>query len=102
VAVNHSTSNNHAQPATKKVTGWRHHFGAARIFWGELTEDELQQTQGHRQALSALVKNRCLLAQETANKQVHAFMSLINTYPAKTPVTKDSTHRAEMSINDKQ
>lgn len=100
--MNYSVFNKHTQPATEELTGWQHHVAAARIFWSEPTTDELQQTQGHRQALSALVKNRCLLAQETANKQVHAFMSLINTYPAKTPVTKDSTHRAEMSINDKQ
>lgn len=100
--MNYSVFNKHTQPATEELTGWQHHVAAARIFWSELTTDKLLQTQGHRQELSTLVQDRYLLAQETANKQVHAFMSLINAYPAETKVTKASTHRTEMSINDKQ
>lgn len=100
--MNPSVFNKLTQPATEELTGWQHHVAAARIFWSELTTDELLQTQGHRQELSTLVQDRYRIAQETANKQVHAFMSLINTYPPKTPVTKTSTHRTEMSMNDKQ
>lgn len=53
---------------------WNQHVGSARIAWGELTEDELLQTQGHLQKLAGLIQERYAITLDEAEKQVKGFI----------------------------
>lgn len=53
---------------------WKQHIGSARIAWGELTDDELLQTQGHLQKLTGLIQERYAITLDEAEKQVKGFI----------------------------
>ena len=63
-------------PSVEQIQGkWKQHVGAAKIAWGELTEDELLQTEGHVQKLTGLVQERYAISQEEADTQVKHFFN---------------------------
>ena len=62
-------------PGSDVVKGkWKQHVGAAKIAWGELTEDELLKSEGHVQKLTGLVQERYGISLDEAEKQVKSFI----------------------------
>jgi len=49
---------------------WKQWSGEVRKQWGELTDDEIQQAEGHREKLEGLIQQRYGVASEEAKKQV--------------------------------
>jgi uncharacterized protein YjbJ (UPF0337 family) len=52
---------------------WKRHVGAAKIAWGELTEDEILTSEGHAQKLAGLIQERYAITRDEADKQIKAF-----------------------------
>lgn len=52
---------------------WQQQMGAAKIFWGHLTHDELLESKGHEQRLTALVQTRYAISHDEAQLQVREF-----------------------------
>ena len=61
-----------ATPASKRQ--WMRSVPAARIQWGRLTIDELIQTQGDPDSLSALLQERYALTRIQADDEVAGFL----------------------------
>ena len=49
---------------------WKDHVGIAKIVWGELTEDELLETKGHKEELAVLIRHRYSMSLSAANDEV--------------------------------
>ncbi|MBC7146290.1 MAG: CsbD family protein [Thioclava marina] len=49
---------------------WKELKGKAREKWGELTDDELAQAEGHREQLVGLVQQKYGKTKEAAEKEV--------------------------------
>jgi uncharacterized protein YjbJ (UPF0337 family) len=49
---------------------WKDFKGKARIAWGKLTNDDLEQIRGNREQLEAAVQRRYGIAKEDAQRQV--------------------------------
>ncbi|MDB5976302.1 MAG: ral stress protein CsbD [Nevskia sp.] len=63
-------------PSVDELKGqWKQHLGAAKIAWGELTEDELLKIEGHQQKLIGLVQERYAITRDEADRQVKSFFS---------------------------
>jgi len=63
-------------PSADEIKGkWQQQVGAAKVFWGKLTEDELLKSEGHAQKLAGLVQERYAITRDEADKQVKAFIS---------------------------
>ncbi len=61
-------------PTTEELKGkWKKHVGAAKIAWGELTEDELLKVEGHQQKLAGMIQERYAITKDAAEKQVDEF-----------------------------
>lgn len=61
-------------PSVDEVKGkWKQHVGAAKIAWGNLTEDELLKSEGREQKLAGLVQERYAISREEAYNQVKEF-----------------------------
>jgi len=61
-------------PSTDEIKGrWAQHIGAAKVAWGELTEDEILKTDGHLQKLSGMVQERYAITRDAADQQVKNF-----------------------------
>lgn len=54
-------------------THWAQQMGAAKIWWGKLTHDELLETEGHEQRLTALIQARYDISHNEALVQVRDF-----------------------------
>jgi uncharacterized protein YjbJ (UPF0337 family) len=54
---------------------WKQIRTAAKARWVKLSEDELTKTDGDEQKLTNLVKNRYVISQDDANKQVKSFLA---------------------------
>ncbi|HZR38238.1 MAG TPA: CsbD family protein [Nevskia sp.] len=54
---------------------WKQQIGAAKIAWGELTEDELLKSEGHQQKLAGLVQERYAITRDEADKQIKSFFA---------------------------
>lgn len=52
---------------------WQQQIGTAKILWGQLTQDELLETEGHEQKLTALVQARYAISHDEAHAQVRDF-----------------------------
>jgi uncharacterized protein YjbJ (UPF0337 family) len=50
-------------------------MGAAKIFWGKLTHDELLKSEGHADKLAGLVAERYAVASDEAARQVKKFFA---------------------------
>ena len=49
---------------------WKEMKGKARVAWGKLTDDDLDQIRGNREQLEAAVQKRYGVAKEQAQRQV--------------------------------
>ncbi|CAN5890576.1 CsbD family protein [soil metagenome] len=54
---------------------WKQFTGKVRDEWGDLTDDEVEQTKGDRDQLAGKVQERYGLTKEEANKQVDDWAS---------------------------
>ena len=50
---------------------WKDIKGKARVTWGKLTDDELEQVRGDREQLEAAVQKRYGVAKGEAQRQVN-------------------------------
>ncbi|MGA6108942.1 CsbD family protein [Pseudomonas solani] len=53
---------------------WKQQIGAAKIAWGNLTEDELLRTEGQTQRLAGLLQERYAISRDEADQQVKDFL----------------------------
>lgn len=61
-------------PSVDELKGqWKQKVGAAKVAWGQLTDDELLQVEGQAQKLTGLVQERYAITRDEADKQVAAF-----------------------------
>nr|WP_243434558.1 CsbD family protein [Pseudomonas sp. 30_B] len=58
---------------------WKQYVGAAKIAWGELTEDELLQSQGRGEKLAGLLQERYAISRDAADAQVKRFLDTLPT-----------------------
>ena len=58
---------------------WKQHIGAAKIAWGELTEDELLKAEGRQDKLAGLVRERYAITRDEADKQVKRFLDKLSS-----------------------
>ncbi|MEO4046038.1 CsbD family protein [Pseudomonas sp. CAU 1711] len=62
-------------PSMQQLQGkWRQQIGAAKIAWGDLTEDPQLIGEGQDQRLAGLLQERYALSREEADAQVKAFL----------------------------
>ena len=52
---------------------WKQLKGRAKVQWGKLTDDELDQIAGHRDQLVGKIQEKYGLAREEAEKQAEEF-----------------------------
>jgi uncharacterized protein YjbJ (UPF0337 family) len=52
---------------------WKQFKGRIRAEWGDLTDDEIDQIQGHRDMLVGTLQERYGIAKEEAERQVKRF-----------------------------
>jgi uncharacterized protein YjbJ (UPF0337 family) len=52
---------------------WKQLRGAAKDNWGKLTDDDLDQAEGHRDKLIGKVQEKYGIARDEAEKQVDAW-----------------------------
>ena len=52
---------------------WRQQIGAAKVAWGDLTDDELLQAEGHEDKLAGLIEERYAVTRDEATRQVKHF-----------------------------
>lgn len=61
-------------PSKDEIKGqWKQQIGAAKIAWGNLTDDELLKVEGHEQKLAGLIQERYAITRDEAMAQVKAF-----------------------------
>lgn len=61
-------------PSTDEIKGqWKQQVGAAKIAWGNLTDDELLKVEGHEQKLAGLIQERYAITRDEAVAQVKVF-----------------------------
>jgi len=68
-----SNSATHDQMAGK----WKQSVGSAKVFWANLTDDEILKTEGQVEKLTGIVQERYGIAREVADKQVADFMATL-------------------------
>jgi len=51
---------------------WKELKGLLKQKWGELTDDELEKLEGHRDRLAGLVQQKYGLAKEEVERQIQA------------------------------
>ena len=56
---------------------WKRFKGKMREKWGELTDDDLEKVQGHRDQLEGLLQKKLGLAKDEVKRQVDAFESTL-------------------------
>ena len=70
---------NHSLPSVEALKGkWQQYVGAARIAWGELTEDELLKLEGHTGKLAGLIHERYAVTRDEAELQLKRFLAKHN------------------------
>ena len=52
---------------------WKQFKGKAQVQWGKLTDDELDQVDGHREVLVGKLQERYGISREEADRQVTDF-----------------------------
>lgn len=54
---------------------WKEFKGNMQAHWGKLTDDELDQAEGNREALAGKIQQKYGIAKEEAEKQIDAFLA---------------------------
>jgi uncharacterized protein YjbJ (UPF0337 family) len=67
------TSMNNDQIAGK----WKQMKGEAKILWGKLTDDELDQAEGHKDKLAGMIQERYGKTKEEAQAEVEKFFDRV-------------------------
>lgn len=63
-------------PSAGEIKGeWKQQVGAAKIAWGNLTDDELLKVEGQEQKLAGLIQERYAITRNEALAQVKAFFA---------------------------
>lgn len=63
-------------PSIDEMKGsWKRHLGAAKIAWGELTEDELLKVEGRQDKLAGAIQERYAVTRDEADRQVKDFFA---------------------------
>jgi uncharacterized protein YjbJ (UPF0337 family) len=71
-----ASSNNSSVPSVEALKGkWQQYVGAAKVAWGELTEDELLKLEGHTEKLAGLIHERYSVTRDEAELQVKRFFA---------------------------
>lgn len=52
---------------------WQRHIGHVRVIWGRITDDELQQINGRRDALLKKIQEKYHITEPEADEQVKTF-----------------------------
>lgn len=52
---------------------WREYTGAAKVKWGELTDDEIQQAEGNRERMVGLLQQKYGMAKDAAERELQSF-----------------------------
>jgi uncharacterized protein YjbJ (UPF0337 family) len=74
-----SSKESSSVPSVEALKGkWQQYVGAAKVAWGELTEDELLQLEGHSEKLAGLIHERYAVTREEADMQVKRFFAKHN------------------------
>lgn len=74
-----SSSNDSSVPGIAALKGkWQQVVGAAKVSWGELTEDELLTVEGHTEKLAGLIQEHYAVTREEAEMQVKRFFARHN------------------------
>jgi len=72
------TNNQHPGIWDQIAGTWKQFSGHARTQWGKLTDDDLEQVKGQRDALIGKVQQRYGIAQEEAATQVDNWSKTLN------------------------
>jgi uncharacterized protein YjbJ (UPF0337 family) len=63
-------------PSADEMKGkWKRHLGAAKIAWGELTEDEILKVEGREDKLAGVIQERYAVTRGEAERQVKDFFA---------------------------
>ncbi|MGD9841631.1 MAG: CsbD family protein [Steroidobacteraceae bacterium] len=63
-------------PSIEELKGkWQQYVGAAKVAWGDISEDELLKLEGHTQKLAGLIHERYAVSREEADMQVERFFT---------------------------
>ncbi len=63
-------------PSVEALKGkWQQYVGAAKVAWGEITENELLQLDGQTEKLAGLIHERYSVTREEADMQVQRFFA---------------------------
>jgi uncharacterized protein YjbJ (UPF0337 family) len=64
--------------AWNKVSGnWKRMKGAVKERWGKLTNNEIRQAQGRREALNGFIQARYGIDRETADRQIDEWLKTL-------------------------
>jgi uncharacterized protein YjbJ (UPF0337 family) len=56
---------------------WKQLKGEAKVMWGKLTDDELDQAEGHKDKLAGLIQERYGKTKEDAEREVNRFFDRV-------------------------
>lgn len=74
--MNGSPTRQHSIPSAEALKGkWQQYVGAAKVAWGEITEDELLQLEGQTEKLAGLIHERYSVTRDEADLQVKRFFA---------------------------